>query len=131
VGKDPAAQEGAKLARDEAGHRSFARCRACEEGLEFLLHHPVEVARFGLAARVAPPVGDVRIASCTGGRGRAGAHTRAELPASCRAKEDLFVLHLLAGTRDAVARARCVRHPEFTGCVVLGRRQLFRRDRQK
>ena len=71
VGKDSAAQEGAKLARDEAGH------------------------------------------------------------ASCRAKEDLFVLHLLAGTRDAVARARCVRHPEFTGCVMLGRRQLFRRDRQK
>jgi len=90
--KDPAAQESAKLARDEAGHRSFARCRACEECLEFLLHHPVEVARFGLAARVAPPASDVRIARCTGGRNRSGAHTRAELPASCRAKEKLFAL---------------------------------------
>ena len=52
--------------------------------------------------------------STAGGRNHSGAHTRTELPASCRAEEKLFALRLLAGTRDAVARARCVRHPEFT-----------------
>ncbi len=114
VGKDPAAQEGAKLARDEAGHRSFACMRASKEGLEFLLHQLVEAARFGLAARVAPPVDDVRIARCAGGRGRAGAHTRVDLPASCRARGEPFSLHLLADTRKPDARARCGRHPEFT-----------------
>jgi hypothetical protein len=112
--EDPAAQEGAKLPRDEAGHRSLARGRGSQEALELLLHDLVEIARFGLAARVAPSARDVRIAKDTGGRERCGAHTCAELPASCRAKEELSALHLLAGTGDAVARARFVRHPEFT-----------------
>ena len=54
IRKDPAAQEPAKLARDEAGHRSFALMRASKECLEFLLHDLEEVARFGLAAREGP-----------------------------------------------------------------------------
>jgi len=54
IRKDPAAEEGAKLARDEAGHRPLARGRGSQEALEFLLHDLVEVARFGLAARIAP-----------------------------------------------------------------------------
>ncbi len=40
VGEDPAAQEGAKRARDEAGPRSLAYGRAGQEGLELLLATP-------------------------------------------------------------------------------------------
>lgn len=123
--EDRAPQEAAKLPCHEAGNRLLARGRAGQESLELLLHDLVKVARFGLAARVAPSARDVRIAKYTGGRGRCGAHTCAELPASCRARGPVCTPSARRHAGRARVHVSCViphsrgtalRSPPLQGC---------------
>ena len=118
VRKDPAAQEGAEFPRDEAGHRSLARGGARQERLEFLLHDLVEIARFGLAARVGPLFAATGGAMGMGNRKRLRVHPGRPLPASYRPAVASNALESALPGRAEAARSPSNRGRPFTALIV-------------
>ncbi len=93
VGEDPAAQEAAKLALDEARHDAFARVGPGQEGLELRLDDAVEHALLRLSAGVVIPSTPTIPVRRAEGSGCKSAHAARPLPGACpsRAAPSAFV----------------------------------------